>query len=105
MFYSITRVDWYRWWKRGRTGACSSLAMVAWRHCMEVRQPLLATARPGKKRTGSMVTTQTYRGYLGGVGNTDEVRPRARWCGSESAEALAIVFCADEATIHRSVTP
>ena len=72
---------------------------------MEVHRPLLATATPNEKRTGSAVTMRTYRGYLGGVGNTDEVRPHARWCGGESAAALAIVFDAGEATVHRRVAP
>jgi len=30
-----------------------------------VHRPLLATARPDEKLTGSEVTMQTYRGYLG----------------------------------------
>ena len=94
MFYSITPVDWYWWWKHGRTGACA-----------EVHRSLLAMARPGEKRTGSSVITRTYRGYQGGVGNTDEVHPHARWCGSESSAALAVVFRVGEATIGHSVTP
>ena len=65
VFYSFTRVDWYRWWRRGRTRACSSLAMAARRRCMEVHRPLLAMAWPDEKRMGSTVTTLTYRGYLG----------------------------------------
>ena len=56
VFYSTIRVDWYPWWQRGRTGATSSLAMVAWRRCTEVRRLLLDTAMPGEKRTGSAVT-------------------------------------------------
>ena len=29
VFYSTIRVDWYRWWQRERTRACSLSAMVA----------------------------------------------------------------------------
>ena len=57
VFYSTIRVDWYRWWQRGRIGASSSLAMAGQRRCVEVHQSLWARARPGKKHIGSMVTT------------------------------------------------
>ena len=65
VFYSLTHVDWYRRWQRGRTGATSSPAMAAWRCYAEVRRLLQATARLGEKRTSSIVTKRVYRGYLG----------------------------------------
>ena len=65
MFYSITCFDWYRWWKHGRTRACLSPALAARRRYVQVLRPLLATATPDKKRTGSAVTMRTYQGYLG----------------------------------------
>ena len=57
VIYSLTRVDWYPWWQRGRTEATSSPAMAAQRRCAEVRQPLHAMPRLHEKCMSSMVTT------------------------------------------------
>ena len=57
VFYSTIRVDWYRWWQRGRTGACLSPAMAARRRCAEVRRPSPAMASLGEERMSSVVTT------------------------------------------------
>ena len=72
---------------------------------MEVSWPLRAMARPGEKLISSAVTKRLYRDYLGEVGNTDGVCPRAWWRSGESVVALAVVFRADEAIICRNVTP